>query len=79
MLGARSHIQHQARGGLRPGSSQPSGEKEAPEVTKPQGQKHWETIPLPLLPKHHSQGGEQHFALCKGSLSRYDDGLTKGG
>ena len=37
MLGARSHIQHQAPGGLPPGSSQPSGEKEAAEVTKPQG------------------------------------------
>lgn len=65
MLGARSHIQHQARGGLRPGSSQPSGEKEAPEVTKPQGQKHWETIPLPLLPKRHSQGGSSTLPSVK--------------
>ena len=65
MFGARSHIQHQAPGGLPPGSSQPSGEKEAAEVTKPQGQKHWETVTLTSLPKCYSQGGSSTLPSVK--------------
>lgn len=51
-----THIQHHAQGCLPSRSSQPSWEKEATEVMKPQGQNHWEIVTLTSLPKRYSQG-----------------------
>lgn len=61
MLGARSHIQHLGTVACAQGAHNPVGRKKLLKSQNHKVKKHWETIPLPLLPKHHSQG-KQHFA-----------------